>query len=200
VKWKRQWSIIGLCFVAFMLCILLHAHMDILVHFVCTSCVLLSRRALSKIESRQILWPWSMIGLRCVQAESGQVKWKRRWSIIGLCFVAFMLCNMDRVNMSIAILPMAQQYGWDSTTVGLVQSSFFWYAPAHTTVPLFVRCILHGFLFSCTIVLLLVGSASYNRPASCAGRPLCLSVFSHSCPSSGCYNRPCYCAVHPVHL
>lgn len=43
-----------------------------------------------------------------------------------LCFVAFMLCNMDRVNMSIAVLPMAAQYGWDATTVGLVQSSFFW--------------------------------------------------------------------------
>ena len=28
--------------------------------------------------------------------------------------------------MSIAILPMSQQYGWDSATVGLVQSSFFW--------------------------------------------------------------------------
>ncbi|KAF8061417.1 PHT4 [Scenedesmus sp. PABB004] len=33
---------------------------------------------------------------------------------------------MDRVNMSIAVLPMAAQYGWSSTTVGLVQSSFFW--------------------------------------------------------------------------
>jgi ACS family sodium-dependent inorganic phosphate cotransporter len=43
-----------------------------------------------------------------------------------LCFVAFMLCNMDRVNMSIAILPMSQEYGWNSQTVGLVQSSFFW--------------------------------------------------------------------------
>jgi ACS family sodium-dependent inorganic phosphate cotransporter len=37
-----------------------------------------------------------------------------------------MLCNMDRVNMSIAILPMSQQFGWDSATIGLVQSSFFW--------------------------------------------------------------------------
>lgn len=33
---------------------------------------------------------------------------------------------MDRVNMSIAILPMAKQYAWDSQTIGLVQSSFFW--------------------------------------------------------------------------
>uniref|UniRef100_A0A7R9YSS6 Major facilitator superfamily (MFS) profile domain-containing protein n=1 Tax=Chlamydomonas euryale TaxID=1486919 RepID=A0A7R9YSS6_9CHLO len=52
--------------------------------------------------------------------------WRRRWTIVGLCFFAFMLCNMDRVNMAVAILPMSQQFGWDSATVGLVQSSFFW--------------------------------------------------------------------------
>lgn len=34
--------------------------------------------------------------------------------------------NMDRVNMSVAILPMKAQFGWDSTTMGFVQSSFFW--------------------------------------------------------------------------
>jgi ACS family sodium-dependent inorganic phosphate cotransporter len=28
--------------------------------------------------------------------------------------------------MSIAILPMSVDYGWDAQTVGLVQSSFFW--------------------------------------------------------------------------
>lgn len=33
---------------------------------------------------------------------------------------------MDRVNMSIAILPMAESFSWSSTTIGLVQSSFFW--------------------------------------------------------------------------
>lgn len=52
--------------------------------------------------------------------------WRKRWTIVVLCFVAFMLCNMDRVNMSVAIMPMAQEFGWTSTTVGLVQSSFFW--------------------------------------------------------------------------
>jgi ACS family sodium-dependent inorganic phosphate cotransporter len=52
--------------------------------------------------------------------------WQRRWTIVALCFVAFMLCNMDRVNMSVAILPMSMEKGWTSTTVGLVQSSFFW--------------------------------------------------------------------------
>ncbi|XP_015947485.1 ascorbate transporter, chloroplastic [Arachis duranensis] len=37
-----------------------------------------------------------------------------------------LLCNMDRVNMSIAILPMSQEFNWNSATVGLIQSSFFW--------------------------------------------------------------------------
>ncbi|KAG2330988.1 hypothetical protein Bca52824_002168 [Brassica carinata] len=50
----------------------------------------------------------------------------RRWVIVLLCFASFLLCNMDRVNMSIAILPMSQQYNWNSATVGVIQSSFFW--------------------------------------------------------------------------
>lgn len=63
-------------------------------------------------------------GSRAVVTEAPG--WKRRWTIIAMCFVAFMLCNMDRVNMSIAILPMAETFSWSSTTIGLVQSSFFW--------------------------------------------------------------------------
>lgn len=31
-----------------------------------------------------------------------------------------------QVNMSIAILPMSAEFNWSPTTVGLVQSSFFW--------------------------------------------------------------------------
>ncbi|GMH41995.1 hypothetical protein BSKO_09914 [Bryopsis sp. KO-2023] len=59
------------------------------------------------------------------KTQSGEA-WQRRWGIVILCFTAFMLCNMDRVNMSIAILPMSEQYMWDSQIKGLVQSSFFW--------------------------------------------------------------------------
>ncbi|MED6169146.1 Sodium-dependent phosphate transport protein 1, chloroplastic [Stylosanthes scabra] len=50
----------------------------------------------------------------------------KRWVIVILCFSAFLLCNMDRVNMSIAILPMSAEYNWSPSTVGLIQSSFFW--------------------------------------------------------------------------
>lgn len=60
-----------------------------------------------------------------VEAKWWQV-FPKRWVIVVLCFSAFLLCNMDRVNMSIAILPMSAEYNWNPSTVGLIQSSFFW--------------------------------------------------------------------------
>ncbi|KAL0547827.1 hypothetical protein IC582_012256 [Cucumis melo] len=64
-------------------------------------------------ENEQIVSPWW---------ES----FPKRWVIVLLCFFSFLLCNMDRVNMSIAILPMSKEFNWNSATVGLIQSSFFW--------------------------------------------------------------------------
>ncbi|KAL2251758.1 UNVERIFIED_CONTAM: Ascorbate transporter, chloroplastic [Sesamum indicum] len=61
--------------------------------------------------------------------ETAKPWWKqfpKRWVMVLLCFAAFLLCNMDRVNMSIAILPMSKEFNWNSATVGLIQSSFFW--------------------------------------------------------------------------
>ncbi|XP_057780550.1 ascorbate transporter, chloroplastic-like isoform X2 [Salvia miltiorrhiza] len=63
------------------------------------------------------------------EVEQAVPWWKqlpKRWVMVLLCFTAFLLCNMDRVNMSIAILPMSKEYNWNSATVGLIQSSFFW--------------------------------------------------------------------------
>jgi MFS transporter, ACS family, solute carrier family 17 (sodium-dependent inorganic phosphate cotransporter), other len=48
-----------------------------------------------------------------------------RVRVVLLCFAAFVLCNVDRITLSIAVLPMAETYGWSQTTVGVVQSSFF---------------------------------------------------------------------------
>ncbi|KAM6601116.1 hypothetical protein CsatA_020725 [Cannabis sativa] len=60
------------------------------------------------------------------EASSWWQQFPKRWVIVVLCFCAFLLCNMDRVNMSIAILPMSKEFNWNSATVGLIQSSFFW--------------------------------------------------------------------------
>lgn len=51
--------------------------------------------------------------------------WSRRWMLVGGCFLAIFVCYVDRVNISFAILPMAEQYGWSKTTQGWVLSSFF---------------------------------------------------------------------------
>lgn len=49
-----------------------------------------------------------------------------RYRIVGATSLAFVICNMDKVNMSVAILPMASEFGWSAGTAGIIQSSFFW--------------------------------------------------------------------------
>jgi hypothetical protein len=53
-------------------------------------------------------------------------EWPERVRIVALCFASFVLCNCDRINISVAILPMASTFGWSQSTVGIIQSSFFW--------------------------------------------------------------------------
>ncbi|KAL2500630.1 putative anion transporter 6 [Forsythia ovata] len=73
-----------------------------------------------------------------LEAEIGEKKvgfdwnwppWKnlpQRYKLIGTTSLAFIICNMDKVNLSIAIIPMSHEFGWNSSVAGLVQSSFFW--------------------------------------------------------------------------
>ncbi|KAJ8901650.1 hypothetical protein NDN08_003857 [Rhodosorus marinus] len=49
-----------------------------------------------------------------------------RLSVVFLTFLSFIICNMDRINVSVAILPMREYYGWSQGTVGIIQSAFFW--------------------------------------------------------------------------
>jgi MFS transporter, ACS family, solute carrier family 17 (sodium-dependent inorganic phosphate cotransporter), other len=49
----------------------------------------------------------------------------KRYILVALCFCATFICYIDRVNISVAIIPMAEHFGWSGTTKGLVLSSFF---------------------------------------------------------------------------
>ena len=52
-----------------------------------------------------------------------------RFTILSLVALALLLCNADRVIMSIVGLPMSKMNGWDVKVLGLIQSSFlFGYA------------------------------------------------------------------------
>ncbi len=49
----------------------------------------------------------------------------KRAIVVVMCFLAMLICFLDRVSMSTAVLPMAEAYNWSATTKGWVLSSFF---------------------------------------------------------------------------
>lgn len=51
--------------------------------------------------------------------------WQSRYTVICMCFAATFVCYIDRVNISIAIIPMAEEFNWDVKTQGLVLSTFY---------------------------------------------------------------------------
>lgn len=51
--------------------------------------------------------------------------WQRRHTVLLLCFLSTFICYIDRVNISVAIIPMAEEFGWSDTERGLILSSFF---------------------------------------------------------------------------
>ncbi len=51
--------------------------------------------------------------------------WQRRYSIVTLCVLAVFVCYIDRVNISVAVIAMQEEFGWSESTKGLVLSSFF---------------------------------------------------------------------------
>ena len=51
--------------------------------------------------------------------------WQRRHTVVLLCFLSTFICYIDRVNIAVAIIPMAKQFGWSDAEKGLVLSSFF---------------------------------------------------------------------------
>src|SRR5208282_5991130 len=55
--------------------------------------------------------------------------WPRRFTVIGLFALATVLCYVDRVSISVAIIPLAREKHYDAAAQGLVLSAFFWGYP-----------------------------------------------------------------------
>ena len=51
--------------------------------------------------------------------------WPRRYNVVLLSTLAVFVCYIDRVNISVAIIPMAADLDWGMQTQGMVLSSFF---------------------------------------------------------------------------
>ena len=50
---------------------------------------------------------------------------KFRFVFVALCFTGLMNVYIMRVNLSVAVIPMQEQFGWSDATKGLVLSTFF---------------------------------------------------------------------------
>ena len=68
----------------------------------------------------------SPIPVELDDARTDTREWPRRYTVVVLFALATALCYIDRVNISIAIIPLAREKGYDAAAKGLVLSSFFW--------------------------------------------------------------------------
>ncbi|NIB41702.1 ACS family MFS transporter [Pseudomaricurvus alkylphenolicus] len=56
--------------------------------------------------------------------QSGN-QWQKRYTVILLAALAICICYIDRVIISVAIIDMQKEFGWDEATKGIVLSAFF---------------------------------------------------------------------------
>lgn len=52
-------------------------------------------------------------------------RWQQRYTVVLMSFLAVFVCYIDRVNISVAIIPMAGDMGWTPEMQGRVLASFF---------------------------------------------------------------------------
>jgi MFS transporter, ACS family, solute carrier family 17 (sodium-dependent inorganic phosphate cotransporter), other len=52
--------------------------------------------------------------------------WPRRYTVVAMFFLATVLCYVDRVSISVAIIPLSRDRGYDAAAQGIILSAFFW--------------------------------------------------------------------------
>ena len=63
---------------------------------------------------------------RARDTPSGIPRWPQRYTVVALFFLGTALCYIDRISISVAIIPLARQFGYTSAAQGLVLSAVFW--------------------------------------------------------------------------
>ena len=52
--------------------------------------------------------------------------WRPRFTLVAFSFTCLALSYMDRWNLSVAAPLLMKEFGWNETTMGLLQSVFFY--------------------------------------------------------------------------
>ena len=45
--------------------------------------------------------------------------------VVALCAAVSLICSIDRASISVAIVPMGEEFGWSDSTKGAISSAFF---------------------------------------------------------------------------
>src|SRR5215813_6532886 len=67
-----------------------------------------------------------MADLATVSEIERAPRWARRYTVLALLFFATLLCYLDRVSISVAIISLAKAEHFAPTAQGVVLSAFFW--------------------------------------------------------------------------
>src|SRR5260370_19861649 len=63
---------------------------------------------------------------RARETASGIPRWPQRYTVVALFFLGTALCYIDRISISVAIIPLARQFGYDSAAHGRVPCAVVW--------------------------------------------------------------------------
>ena len=50
-----------------------------------------------------------------------------RFRLVLMSFLAVFICYIDRVNISVAIIPMQEQFGWSEAQTGIIFFNFIFF-------------------------------------------------------------------------
>src|SRR3984957_20825783 len=87
---------------------------------------IIRRRTIKLAREEERSMANSPIPVELEAARSASREWPRRYTVVLLFALATALCYIDRVNISIAVIPLARAKGYDPAAKGLVLSAFFW--------------------------------------------------------------------------
>lgn len=81
-----------------------------------------SGAALKRLQTRLLGGETESLVQQSEPEEEKAPDWKL---VVGLCAAVSLICSIDRASISVAIVPMAEQYGWSDSAKGAISSSFF---------------------------------------------------------------------------
>lgn len=73
--------------------------------------------------------PATAAGASVASAVQPVPAFPERAKVVALVAAIMLLCNADRVVMSVAVVPLAAQHGWSSSFVGIVQVEHLAFSP-----------------------------------------------------------------------